>query len=77
MSILDLTAEQAHWLRGLLGMSHMAAEGGVNQLIMPDEVRDALAEKQFIRERNGSVEVTDDGISAVWQYTFAQKAQRT
>ena len=76
MSTLDLTDEQANWLRGLLGTSHLAEKGGIDRSIVPDEVRGPLLEKRFIREREGSVEVTDDGINAVWQYTFAQRAQR-
>jgi hypothetical protein len=70
---VDLTDEQAQWLRGLLGTSHLPDEGGINQLIMPDEVCAALAEKNFVRRRNGTVEVTPNGIDAVWQYTLAQR----
>jgi hypothetical protein len=75
MSTRDLTDEQANWLRGLLGTSHLADQGGINQSIVPDAVRGALVEKRFIRERDVSVEVTEEGINAVWQDTSAQKAQ--
>jgi hypothetical protein len=64
----------AEWLRGLVGLSHMP-DGGVNQLILPDHVRDALVEKRFLRQSAESLEVTDDGINAVWKYTFALKAR--
>jgi hypothetical protein len=43
------------------------SEGGINQLVLPDEVRDALFGVRVLREREGSIEST---IDAVWQYTL-------
>jgi hypothetical protein len=75
MSMHVLTDEQAQWLRVLLDASHSPDEAAINQLILPGEVRDALLEKHFLLDREGWVEVTEDGIKALWHHTFAQKAQ--
>ncbi len=72
MSTLALTDELANWLRGLLN-SNPTHDAGINRVAIPDDVRDALIEMQFVRQQPDSVEVTDHGIDAMWQYTLSQR----
>jgi len=72
MSTLVLTDELAHWLRGLIN-SNPAHDAGINRVVVPDDVRDALIKMQFVREQPDSVEVTEHGIDAMWQYTLSQR----
>ena len=75
MSTLVLTDELANWLRGLLN-SNPTHEAGINRVVVPDEVRDALIQMQFVREQADSVEVTEHGIDAMWRYTLSQRIKR-
>ena len=75
MSALALTDELATWLRGMLN-SNPTHEAGINRVVMPDDVRDALIKMQFVRQQPDSVEVTDDGIDAMWRYTLSQRIKR-
>ena len=72
VSTLALTDELANWLRGLLN-TNPTHESGINRVVMPDDVRDALIKMQLVRQQSDSVEVTDHGIDAMWQYTLAQR----
>jgi len=72
MSTVALTDELAHWLRGLLN-SNQTDESGTNRVVIPDDVRDALIKMQFVREQPDSIEVTEHGIDAMWQYTLSQR----
>jgi hypothetical protein len=72
MSTLVLADELANWLRGLLN-SNPTHDAGINRVVVPEDVRDALIKMQFVREQPDSVEVTDHGIDAMWQYTLSQR----
>jgi hypothetical protein len=60
----DLSEEQADWLKRILE-SH-PRRTLFDRFAVPDDVRDALAEKGLVRRwRNGAVEITLDGILEV------------
>jgi len=75
MSTLVLTDELANWLRRLLN-SNPTREAGINRVVMPDDVRDALIKMQFVKQQADSIEVTEHGIDAMWQYTLSQRIAR-
>jgi len=75
VSTLALTDELANWLRGLLN-SNPTHEAGINRVVVPDDVRDALIQMQLVRQQPDSVEVTDQGFDAMWQYTLSQRIRR-
>ena len=75
MSTPALTDELADWLRGLLN-SNPTHEAGINRVAVPDDVRNALIEMQFVRQQPNAFEVTDDGIDAMWRYTLSQRIKR-
>jgi len=75
MPTLALTDELANWLRGLLN-SNPTHEAGINRVVVPDDVREALIEMQFVTQQPGSVEVTEHGIDAMWRYTLSQRIKR-
>jgi hypothetical protein len=75
MPTLVLTDELANWLRGLLNLNP-AHEEGINRVVVPDDVRDALIKMQFVRQQPDSVEVTEHGIDAMWRYTLSQRIKR-
>ena len=72
MSTLALTDELANWLRGLLN-SNPTHDAGINRVVVPDDVRDALIKMQFVKQQPDSIEVTEHGIDAMWQYTLSQR----
>jgi hypothetical protein len=72
MATNGLSEEQANWLRGLLNSNPMH-EAGINRVVVPDDVRDALIKMQFVRQESDSMEVTDQGIDAMWRYTLSQR----
>jgi hypothetical protein len=60
----ELSDEQADWLKRILE-SH-PRRTVFDGFAVPDDVRDALAEKGLVRRwRNGAVEITLDGILEV------------
>jgi hypothetical protein len=72
MATNALSEEQANWLRGLLN-SNPTNDEGINHVAVLDDVRDALIEMQFVRQQPDYVEVTDQGLDAMWRYTLSQR----
>jgi len=64
LSTHELSEEQADWLRRIL--ESQPRRTLFDRFAIPDDVRDALAEKGLVRRwRNGAVEITLDGILEV------------
>jgi len=64
LSTQELSEEQADWLRRIL--ESQPRRTLFDRFAIPDDVRDALAEKGLVRRwRNGAVEITLDGILEV------------
>jgi hypothetical protein len=75
VSTLALTDELANWLRGLLN-ANPTHEAGINRVAVPDDVRDALIQMQYVSQQSDSFEVTEHGIDAMWRYTLSQRIKR-
>jgi hypothetical protein len=67
----DLSNEQARWLKRVL--ESRPKKGAFDRFTIPEDVQDVLVEKGLIRRwRNGTVEITLDGICEVARRRLAQ-----